>query len=507
MTYLRILGPTFLLVVAIFFSFYNQLAGVLLAIVSLVLFNLSYWKMLSEHDSSTRKIVEAVKGNLQLDIDDNENLKELAEYTTNYNKGILRLSCQALQFNYDLKQAFLELEKASEEISKTIVNVADDMHDQQGKVSSVSQALEYITDLIFKQNSIIEQAGKVTQNALKEVKDCEKSSSDMKNQMEEINILVTDLLNISQSLKDKAAGIIEIVETITSISEQTNLLALNAAIEAARAGEHGRGFAVVAEEVRKLAEAAQASSNNIIGIISEIQTGINQSVDKMQDVYKSTEKGNQVAMTSTQALAGIKNIIGDILNQFTNIVDSSEQLNKTGKEVMDLVRPLATIAEHTAAASEEIAAATQQQLSTFETVEELINSLLKENTDLQQFVGDRVIEQKMIDLGKKLQQMDLEKNYNQSNIDELVKELGVDAVGITDEAGTVIYSNLKGDIGLNIPSLGPEYAGLLDRSKDYYITPIKKSEQDNGFWKFALFPRLKKAGIVEVAYNVATLLK
>ena len=62
----------------------------------------------------------------------------------------------------------------------------------------------------------------------------------------------------------------DIIALVRSVSDRTNLLALNAAIEAARAGDYGKGFAVVAGEVRSLADKTRTSTQQMRGVLVDL---------------------------------------------------------------------------------------------------------------------------------------------------------------------------------------------------------------------------------------------
>jgi len=107
----------------------------------------------------------------------------------------------------------------------------------------------------------------------------------------------------------------QITEMIHSVAQRTNLLSLNASIEAARAGEAGRGFSVVADEIRKLAESAGQSAEEISKLVHEIQTETAQVADEMRQSSQVIAEGRE------GGTAGIYRPTGELR---TGLVDEIE---------------------------------------------------------------------------------------------------------------------------------------------------------------------------------------
>ncbi|WP_230203760.1 methyl-accepting chemotaxis protein, partial [Pseudomonas syringae] len=125
----------------------------------------------------------------------------------------------------------------------------------------------------------------------------------------------------------------KVLDVIRSIAEQTNLLALNAAIEAARAGEQGRGFAVVADEVRALAHRTQASTVEIEGMISTVQSGADGAVAAMGKSLSLATNTQELALRAGAALEKITLGVATINERNLVIASASEEQAQVAREV------------------------------------------------------------------------------------------------------------------------------------------------------------------------------
>ncbi|MBK5230149.1 MAG: methyl-accepting chemotaxis protein, partial [Thermoleophilia bacterium] len=165
---------------------------------------------------------------------------------------------------------------------------------------------------------------------------------------------------VVRSLGDKSTNIDQIVQSITDIASQTNLLALNAAIEAARAGEQGRGFAVVAEEVRKLAESAQASAGEIAELILEIREQTDQAVVAMESGVATVENGFETVNENRQIFLDISAAVRSLHSGSVEIAKLANAISGDAGSVREQIEEVASVAEESSASTEQVSASTEQ---------------------------------------------------------------------------------------------------------------------------------------------------
>ncbi len=168
--------------------------------------------------------------------------------------------------------------------------------------------------------------------------------------------LAHDSSDAVQSLTQHIQEISKIVDIIKNISQQTNLLSLNASIEAARAGEKGRGFAVVAEEVRKLAEAAEQSTEDVRQIIHLIQAGASEVLNQVEAAEKMADQGAAAVVQTENALSGIYRSVLSAGEQVSRIADGTSEISKQMKETVYYAHVIAGTKEDDEQTTERISA-------------------------------------------------------------------------------------------------------------------------------------------------------
>ena len=218
--------------------------------------------------------------------------------------------------------------RASEEITASIVHVADNTDSARHTVSQAAKQVEMASD-----------------------------------QMKE--------------LEQAAREIDRVTEVITDISEQTNLLALNATIEAARAGEAGKGFAVVANEIKQLAGLTAQATGDIRDKIKGIQNATSISTASIQDINQTMEMIHGLSADIAASVAQQRQNTEQIVENASGVhraVDDIHHRVSAGatatQEVSGEISRVNTASQDTARSSESVNTNAQELLALAEALQQ-----------------------------------------------------------------------------------------------------------------------------------------
>lgn len=269
---------------------------------------------------------------------------EIGELAHAFNETIvdLRRLITGIKKNSDeLYTSSQDLASSSEEVSATV----EEMASTANEVAVTSTHGKENADIAARESG---QVQKVAGEGNRAVRDT----------IETIHLIAVASKNISdviQKLGRQSKQIGEIINTITSIADQTNLLALNAAIEAARAGEHGRGFAVVAEEVRQLAEQSASAAREIIGLVEEIQAGMENAVNAIKQGDGKVKEGVKVANNAGLSLEQIIKAVEMNTELIVSVAEGVKQADEGTQQLTCASEQIASTIQEVSATAQKLA--------------------------------------------------------------------------------------------------------------------------------------------------------
>ncbi len=273
-----------------------------------------------------------------------------------------------------VSQSSTQLAAATVELSTTMKQTHDNVVQQQSETTQVATA---ITEMAATVEEIAHGANGAAQSAHAADEQAQKGKEVVIDVTDAINNLAKEMDTASiaiNNLANESENIGSVLDAIRDIAEQTNLLALNAAIEAARAGEQGRGFAVVADEVRSLASRTQKATLEIRSMIEKLQDGSKNAVSVIQQSGEVLGSTVRTANAAKDSLEEIVSSVASISERNLQIASASEQQSAVAREIDRSVVEIATLAQQSAVASEQVANATDELSALSEDLQTMIST-------------------------------------------------------------------------------------------------------------------------------------
>ncbi len=300
-------------------------------------------------EDSSEKLRDTVDAQVAAAEDTSSSMEQIAAQITTVAESTASLATSVDQTSSSISQMSRSIEATAENadrLGSAVEETSVTMEEMAASAEQVGRNVQETRRLAAGAESDAREGGQAVQRTI--------------DAMRRIQTEMGALVEMIEGLDRSTGAISEISELIEDLADRTDLLALNAAIEAARAGEHGRGFSVVAGEIRRLAERAVESAQEITASIESIRGDAGRVVSGVGALSERTEEGADIASEAGRALEKIidssgrtRQLMDDVRTAVAEQVEASTQVRKA----TDLIRESA---ESTRLATNEQAGGSRQ---------------------------------------------------------------------------------------------------------------------------------------------------